>query len=233
MNARMPANGWPPHTRGLAHALAAAAIVLGALPAAAGVVRGTLHGTRDVEDVHTHNAYPGRASSLPRARMMAHGVVTDAVVWLEHVPASADTVIPGHRPKLAQKDQCFQPRVLPVAVGTAVDFPNMDPIFHNVFSLSPVRRFDLGRYPRGHSKRVVFTRPGLVNVYCDIHSSMAAYVLVLPHHAFARPDARGGWALPDLPAGHYVLKAWHPDLGELRRGVGLPAPGPVDVDLAY
>lgn len=233
MNARMPAHGWPPHTRGLTHAFTAVVLLFGALPASAGIVRGTLHGMREVEDVRPHNAYPGRASSLPGARMMAHGAVSDAVVWLERVPASADTVIPGPRPKLAQKDQCFQPRVLPVAVGTAVDFPNMDPIFHNVFSASPIKRFDLGKYPRGQSKRVVFDKPGLVNVYCDIHSDMEAFVLVLTTHVFTQPDANGAFALPPVPAGSYTLHVWHPDRAETKREVQVPASGELALDLDW
>jgi plastocyanin len=115
--------------------------------------------------------------------------------------------------------------------GTTVDFPNMDPIFHNVFSLSPVKRFDLGRYPRGHSKRVTFATPGLVNVFCDIHSSMAAYVLVLPHHAFAQPDSDGDFALPDVPPGRYVVHVWHPDAPATTRSVDVPATGDVSLEV--
>jgi plastocyanin len=165
--------------------------------------------------------------------MDPRGAPTDAVVYVESLPADADAAIPraGALPQLAQKGQRFVPRVLPVAVGTTVDFPNMDPIFHNVFSLSPVKRFDLGRYPRGHSKRVTFGTPGLVNVFCDIHSSMAAYVLVLPHHAFAQPDSDGAFTLPDLPSGHYVLHVWHPDAPAATRSVDLPASGDVSLEV--
>ncbi len=235
MNSLPLLSEWPPLTRRLAHACAIAALLaVSVAPAArAATIRGTLHATHDVQDVRSHNAYPGRASSLPMSRMMAHGAVGDAVVWLEHVPASADTVVPGPRPKLAQKDQCFQPRVLPIAVGTAVDFPNMDPIFHNVFSASPIKRFDLGKYPRGQSKRVVFDKPGLVNVYCDIHSDMEAFVLVLTTHVFTQPEANGEFALPPVPPGDYVLHVWHPDRSELRRDVQVPAKGDLVLDLDW
>jgi len=152
---------------------------------------------------------------------------------VESLPADADAAIPraGAMPQLAQKGQRFVPRVLPIAAGTTVDFPNMDPIFHNVFSLSPVKRFDLGRYPRGHSKRVTFATPGLVNVFCDIHSSMAAYVLVLPHHAFAQPDSAGAFTLPEVPAGRYVLHVWHPDAPAATRSVEVPAAGDVSLEV--
>jgi plastocyanin len=165
------------------------------------------------------NPYPGQASSLPHAATMMHGAVGDAVLWLEKVPARADTATNDPHPRLAQKDQCFQPRVLPIAVGTTVDFPNLDPIFHNVFSASPIKRFDLGKYPRGHSKSVTFDRTGLVNVYCDIHSHMEAFVLVLPTHAFTQPAADGTFSLPPVPPGHYTLHVWHPDLHEFRREI--------------
>ena len=209
------------------------ALVLGTTVAGAGVVRGTLHATRGSEAVRSHNAYPGRASSMPISRSMTHGAVYDAVLWLEKVPAAADTTRPGPRPKLAQKDQCFMPRVLPVTAGTAVDFPNMDPIFHNVFSASPIKRFDLGKYPKGQSKRVVFDKPGLVNVYCDIHSDMEAFVLVLPTHVYAQPDAEGAFALPAVPEGGYVLHVWHPDRPEVKRDVQVPAGGDLTVDLDW
>ena len=201
--------------------------------ARAGVIHGVLHPRHGVESSRQANAYPGRASSMAMARPMVHGAVTDAVVWLDRVPKNAEPPLSATHPKLAQKDQCFVPRVLPVAVGTGVDFPNMDPIFHNVFSASPVKRFDLGKYPRGQSKRVVFDKPGLVNVYCDIHSDMEAFVLVLTTRVFSQPDADGAFALPEVPAGSYTLHVWHPDVPELVRDVQVPASGDLTLDLDW
>ena len=123
----------------------------------------------------------------------------------------------------------FSPRVLAIQVGTTVEFPNRDPIYHNVFSVSPAKRFDLGKYAQGHSRRVRFDKPGLVNVYCDIHSDMAAWVYVVPHHVFAQASASGRFALPDVPAGHYTLVAWHPDHGEKTFEVDVPAKGDATV----
>jgi plastocyanin len=164
------------------------------------------------------------------------GAYTDAIVYVDRVPAHAESILaakPAETPKLAQKDQSFVPRVLAIAVGTKVDFPNMDPIYHNVFSLSPAQRFDLGKYPRGSSRPVVFRKPGLVNVFCDIHSDMAAFVMVLPHHGFTRPNAGGEFTLPELPAGRYTVRAWHPDLGEQFTEVDVPASGSVSVKLEF
>jgi plastocyanin len=219
--------------------LPAAALIVLALspdPATAGIVRGVLHvPATPVAAPAALTRYPGQASSMPGAHCAVRGSVDDAVVYVESVPAVADSspAPSAPRPRLAQKDQAFVPRVLPVAAGTTVDFPNLDPIYHNVFSPSPLKRFDLGKYPHGHSKSVTFDRAGLVHVYCDIHSEMEAFVLVLPHHGFTQPDAAGAFALPPLPGGRYVLRVWHPDLGEIRREVDVPDDGERTLDLSF
>jgi len=204
-------------------------------PAEAGVIRGTLHVPSVTAPAPAANAYPGRASALPGMHMVVHGLVGDAVLSIERIPADAESTLASSasRPRLAQKDQSFVPRVVPVAVRGVVDFPNMDPIYHNVFSLSPLRRFDLGKYPQGQSKSVTFPRTGVINVYCDIHSSMEAFIVVLPNHAFTQPHAAGDFAFPDLPAGHYSVKVWHPDLGLLNRDVDVPEQGDATLDLSY
>ena len=217
-----------------------AGLCLGA-PTRAGVLRGVLRVPGSTAaSPQAMNAYPGHASAMPGMHAVAHGRVTDAVVYVEQIPApvestlvAARAVSPGPRPQLAQKNEAFVPRVVAVAVGSSVDFPNLDPIYHNVFSLSATRRFDLGKYPRGHSKAVVFDRTGLVNVYCDIHSEMEAFVLVLPHHAFAQPAADGTFELPALPPGRYRLHAWHPDLPEIVRAVEIPEQGDASVELSF
>ena len=213
-----------------------AALPLGAAPAGAGVVRGVLR----VPPVGASftvaaNPYPGRASALPGRHDPPHGLVTDAVISIDKLPPGVDSLLTGDPSGriLAQRQQAFSERVLSCVVGTVVDFPNQDPIFHNVFSVSPVKRFDLGKYSRGHSKQVRFGKTGLVQVFCDIHPSMACYILVLPNRAFARPNEEGAYALPRLPAGSYTVKAWHPDFGEITRTVKVPASGEVTLDLAY
>lgn len=212
-------------------------IALVAVPASAGVIHGTLRtGSRSPAPGISMNAYPGSAGSMPGMHAATRGLPTDAVVYVDHVPAAAESSLvraSSPMPRLAQKDQSFVPRVLGIAVGTLVDFPNLDPIYHNVFSLSPVRRFDLGKYPRGNSRQIRFPKAGLVNVYCEIHSDMEGFILVLPHHGFARPSASGEYTLPPLPAGHYVLRVWHPDLGEQSATVDVPASGDVTANLSY
>lgn len=199
------------------------AAALAAATAQAGVIRGVVRvPSMAGAPVAPHGAYPGRAGALPSVPPVVRGLVTDAVVSIARIPASAESVLardPADRPRLAQESQRFVPRVLAVAVGTTVQFPNLDPIFHNVFSVSPVKRFDLGKYPKGHSRSVTFGKPGVVQVYCDIHSNMEAYVLVLSNHAFTRPDGSGAFALPDLPMGSYQLEVWHPDFDTIGRTV--------------
>lgn len=223
------------HLPRFTHAVIAGLLLASA--AHAGAIRGTLRiSSAGPGAAPKLNAYPGSAGAIAGAHGPRHGQVTDAVVYVTRVPAAAESVLAARRlprPKLAQKNEAFVPRVVPIAAGMAVDFPNLDPIYHNVFSLSPPRRFDLGKYPRGQSRSVVFPRPGLVQVFCDIHSNMAAFVLVLPNHAFAQPAADGAWALEGLPAGRYELRAWHPDLPELVRNVDLPASGDARIELTF
>ena len=206
--------------------LLAFCLALALAPAvSAAVLRGTLVVPVVTPAAQSMNAYPGHADAMASHRMAPRGAVGDAVLWIERIPASAESALalsPLPRPKLAQKDQCFMPRVVSVAVGGVVDFPNQDPIYHNVFSVSATRRFDLGKYPKGQSRSVTFNKSGIVNVYCDIHSDMAAFIIVAPNHAYVQPAADGTWALPDLPPGHYTLHGWHPDFGTFDREVDVP-----------
>ena len=205
-----------------------------ASPCRAAVLRGELHTPGSGRTESVSNPYAGQAGSIAGVAPTVRGVVTDAVIYLERIPAAAESALardPQH-PALVQRHQSFEPRVLAVAIGTVVEFPNQDPIYHNVFSVSPIKRFDLGKYPKGHSKRLTFERAGLCNVYCDIHSNMAAYILVLANHAFTQPNAEGAFAFPALPPGHYALHVWHPDLPPLERAVDLPADG-LALDLRY
>jgi plastocyanin len=183
---------------------------------AAAVIRGVVRAPSGRETGGSvANPYPGRAGSVPAAPVR-RGALRDAVVWIEGAALPArgpDSLRAGRTGQLAQKDQSFTPRVVPVVLGGEVEFPNRDPIYHNVFSVSPAKRFDLGKYGRGKSKSVRFDKPGVVKVYCDIHSNMEGFVLVVPNAWFARPAEDGTFELPPVPGGSYRLVAWHPDLG--------------------
>jgi len=130
-----------------------------------------------------------------------------AVIYLEGFfpkPASLPTK------QIGQKNLAFVPSLLPVRVGTKIEFPNFDDTYHSIFSYSPAKRFDLGRY-RPEERPIpseIFDKPGLVTLRCDIHEHMRALVLVLdtPHFVISNPEGR--YRLGGLPSGHYVLKAW-------------------------
>ena len=112
--------------------------------------------------------------------------------------------------QIAQKDLAFLPSLLPVQVGTRVEFPNLDDTYHSIFSYSPAKRFDLGRY-RPDERPIpseTFDRPGLVTLRCDIHEHMRGLILVLETQYFVMTDAEGRFRLSGLPSGRYILKAW-------------------------
>lgn len=132
---------------------------------------------------------------------------------------------PGPPLLLDQKGQRFVPRILAVTAGQAVDFRNSDNVFHSVFSYSPPKRFDLGRYPRGRSKRLTFRKPGLVQVYCDIHSDMRADIVVVPTGRYAYVNVRGRFHIEDAPAGRHTVVLWLPRRGERRVEVEVPEKG--------
>jgi plastocyanin len=150
----------------------------------------------------------------PSAAALGAGAVRPAelrpaVVYLDSAPRGAFEPDASARATMNQRDQTFVPHMLAITVGTTVEFPNADLTFHNVFSLSKTKTFDLGRYGRGLSKSVRFDRPGIVQVFCDIHSHMRAFILVFAHRYFAVTDATGRYRIADVPPGTYTLSAWH------------------------
>ena len=139
---------------------------------------------------------------------------------------------PVARRVIEQKNETFVPRVLAVTRGSVVSFPNEDPYFHNVFSLSRAATFDLGRYRQHQSREQRFTKTGLVKVYCHIHSHMSASIMVLDHPYFTVPTLDGTFALPAVPAGRYTIVGWHERVGE-RTGVIVVEPGrTAEIDLS-
>ena len=155
-----------------------------------------------------------------------------AVVYLETAPAAALESRELVRARMDQRNETFLPHVLAIDQGTLVDFPNNDSTYHNVFSLSRTRKFDLGRYARGKSKSVRFERAGVVRIFCDIHSHMSAFVLVFSHPYYAKAEVDGRYRIDNVPPGTYTVSAWHE--GEVRetRTVTVPPQGG-DVDLDF
>ena len=156
-----------------------------------------------------------------------------SVVYLESAPQAAfDAPAPG-RAALDQRNEQFVPYVLAITVGSTVDFPNSDLTYHNVFSLSKPKRFDLGRYPRGQSRAVRFDTPGVVRVFCEIHSQMSAWILVFAHRFFASTDAEGRYRIEGVPAGSYTLAVWNDGAVRARRELRVSGDGDtVEADLA-
>ena len=130
-----------------------------------------------------------------------------AVVYFETAPKGAFEAEDVHA-QMDQRNETFVPHLLAVTVGTTVDFPNDDRTYHNVFSLSKTKRFDLGRYAAGRSKSVRFDRPGVVRVFCEIHSHMNAFILVFTHRFFGVTDPDGRYQIDGVPPGTYTLVSW-------------------------
>jgi plastocyanin len=182
-------------------------------------------------------AEPGRAELTGTLQLLLPGGRTspavDAVVWIAgvHRAASRASVEP---PAVASKDKRFDPHVLVATRGTAVSFPNVDAIFHNAFSRTPGAEFDLGLYRRGASRSWTPRSTGLVRLYCNIHSEMAAYILVLdPEDAFAVAGPDGAFRLSGLPSGPRVVHVWSEKGGEkeVTVDVGAAGTGPLQLVL--
>jgi plastocyanin len=140
-----------------------------------------------------------------------------AVVWLDAPAGSGAARAP--RVILDQRNLDFSPEVLAVRVGTVVEFPNNDRVFHNVFSFHDGKKFDLGLYPVGTTRRVTFDRPGLSRIFCNIHPNMAAHVMAVDTSYFTVSGDDGRFTIPAVPAGTYTYHAWRPGRADLTGAV--------------
>jgi plastocyanin len=148
-----------------------------------------------------------------------------SVVYLETAPRGAFETRDDVRPRMDQRNEAFVPHVLAIVAGTTVDFPNNDQTFHNVFSLSKTKPFDLGRYAAGRSKSVRFDQPGIVRVFCDIHAHMSAFILVFAHRFFDLTDDDGRYRIENVPPGTYSVAAWNESAPTEVRRVVVPEAG--------
>lgn len=218
---------------GLAFAVAVACLAWAAWPSAARAGRGgTIRGRVEVArrgltpDRHAAMSDPSAASRPPDTD------TAESVVYLESAPLGAfEQPEPGHA-TMDQRNETFVPHVLAITTGTRVDFPNDDRIYHNVFSLSKAARFDLGRYAVGQSKSVRFDRPGIVRVFCEIHSHMNAFILVFSHPFFAKTDRDGRYHIDNIPPGTYNVIAWNEGVTTPARPVTVTEGGFADVDFS-
>lgn len=195
----------------LSAVLAGAALAGSGAPFAQGpaTVRGRVDIGIPVATRRPSAAYATR--TISRKALAPASELRNVVVYLEDAPPAPTTPVTA---AIVQRGETFLPRVVAVPVGSYVEFPNEDPIYHNVFSLSRARTFNLGRFPRGQSRRERFDTPGVVKVFCDIHSHMSATVVVFDHPWYAVPDEHGRFEIPAVPAGQWQLTAWHERLGD-------------------
>jgi hypothetical protein len=205
------------HGRTLALGLALAAL-------SAAAETGTIEGTarllpREPMEAKATVRYPGQPGAIqpiPKTPIPAVVFVRDDFPGQSFAP-------PEKHPALTQKNAWFIPEVLAVLVGTTVDFPNLDDQYHNVFSYSKPKRFDLGRYPANETRPVTFDKPGVVKIYCEIHAHMRAWVVVCANPYFAVTDVAGKFRIENVPAGTYRLALWRPQGKELETEVHVAA----------
>jgi plastocyanin len=211
--------------------LAAALLALLPVSATAGRVGGRLYLSR-------HAAW---ADSVGRPATLAQlqTGVRDAVISVEPAPTKIERKLEKRAshahtgPRIDEMRMRFVPRVMVVTAGDSVMFTNLDSLYHNAFSVSSARRFELGRMPPGTVETVTFDHPGVINLHCEIHPEMIGYIVVLPHRVYARPDSLGSFKLPNLPRGHYVLHTWHPLRGEMTRSFDVPRHGDTHVAMSF
>jgi plastocyanin len=158
------------------------------------------------------SAYAGGGAVKGTVTTSDHAPVADAVVMIEGPSVPAPPSAP--HPVMDQRHETFVPHVLAMPVGTTVNFPNQDPILHNVFSASLAKKFDLGMYDRGETKSVTFDTAGVVRVGCNVHPKMEAFIVVHRNPYVAVTDAQGSYTIAGVPAGSYQVRVWHERLAE-------------------
>ncbi len=208
-----------------------AALMLLVWPAGAGDVTVYVHITRRltkkavapmVYDLRGAAPVPAAGAELPINELERTVVM---LVGKISTPAQPESIT------IEQRNSRFEPELAVVPVGSTAQFPNSDPIFHNVFSLSGASPFDLGFYPKGQSKSVKLDRAGVVQVYCHIHANMYAAIVVTDSPWYGRPTPDGTVILKDVPPGHYQAEAWHKIAGLCKAEVDVPVSGMAQVHI--
>ncbi len=205
-----------------------------ALAVSAGTIVGHVHaeGKAGADQAAAGGNYDSRA--LKFAEKVDYAEMTDFVIYIDgpvtNVPAVSSNTVQVTTTKVSQQKATFSPHVLPVMVGTTVEWPNKDDIYHNVFSYSEAKQFDLGLYKGGSSTNVLFDKPGQVDVFCSIHANMSCVVLVLQNPFYAVAGTSGDYRIKNVPAGTYKLKAWHERMPPQVKEITVPATGEIKVD---
>jgi plastocyanin len=163
-------------------------------------------------------AYPSRQVNR---KTPSAAEIANVVVFVKDAPI--EQVLPVTHSSIAQADEAFVPRVTAITRASTVEFPNFDPFFHNVFSLSRGATFDLGRFRKGEKRERTFMQAGVIKVYCHIHSEMAATIMVFDHRLYTTPSLNGTFAIDAVPPGTYRLSAWHERIGETTKTIQVVA----------
>ena len=215
--------------------LVLAIALLTATLAEGGTITGTVRaqGKPGTEQDATCGKYDSRKYKFEQR--VNYAELRDFIVYIDQ--PGAQKPAPPSKPvqvvttkKITQRGAVFSPHVLPVIVGTTVEWPNNDDIFYNLFSISEAKEFDLGLYKNPEIKRVTFDKPGRVDVFCSIHTTMNCIILVLESPHFAAADGTGRYSIANVPAGTYKLKAWHERLPSQTTEVVVPESGEVKAD---
>jgi plastocyanin len=198
--------------------------------AVGGTISGTVRaqGAEQTKSAGTDDGYASRRYKF--VEKINYEKLQDFVVSIDQIVPVAGGSAAAAAPTVIQRDANFEPHVLPIAVGTAVKWPNKDDIYHNVFSMAETKEFNLGLYGKEKTPVIVFDKVGRVDVFCSIHTKMHCIVLVLPSPFFSLADARGSYLIKGVPAGTYRLKAWQERMPALIKEVTVPEEGDVKVD---
>jgi plastocyanin len=202
----------------------------------AGTITGVVHA--QPKEGAEENAEGGKYDSrkLKFAERVNYSALKDFVIYIDGPvgerpkPPEKPEKVETSRNKVMQEGAQFSPHVLPIVVGTTVEWPNNDRIYHNVFSFSEPKNFDLGLYKSGESKQVTFDKPGRVDVFCSIHSAMSCIVLVMQNQYFVKADEKGAYSITNVPPGTYKLKVWHERLPPQEKEITVTEKGDVKVD---
>ena len=205
--------------------------------ASAGTITGKVHaeGKAGADKDAQCGKYDSRAFKF--VERVNYEEMHDFIVYIEGTVGTNRPVVPEKpleivtaKKEVSQKKAMFTPHILPVVAGTTVRWPNNDDIYHNVFSYSEAKPFDLDLYKAPKVKSVTFDKPGRVDVFCSIHSSMSCVVLVLENPYFASANDKGVYSISNVPPGIYKLKAWHERLPAQIKEITVPETGEVKVD---
>ena len=198
------------------------ACVVALQSASAGNISGTVRAKGKDAASESFGAGNYSSKSLKFAQRVDYDDMRDFVVYIKGPVAGG--AAPTKIEMIRQKDATFIPHVLPIMVGTTVEWPNEDNIYHNVFSKSDANPFDLDLYKKGDpaKKSPPFDKPGEVDVFCSIHARMSCIILVLENPYFAKSDARGHYTINNVPPGRYTLVAWHERLPNDTREIIVP-----------